>query len=126
MLEIDKDFKKVLCLLAQDDVEPRRPVKKEIRAASSTSDGVVEYRQKKGGRRQGNSLSVTLQCIHEHLQKYGEYNIHMDSGKVFKRLESKPDRRRIYDAVRWLEGFGLAKRMPVDKKIVVLILPEDR
>ena len=45
--------------------------------------------------------------IYRYLNKFGETCLDDDS---FKRSLGDPDDRRIYDAARWLEGFGLVVR----------------
>ena len=114
----DEDFKWMLHLLAQDEEES------QSQPSLCHHDGAVADHVKKG-RKQGCILRHVVQVIYDHLLNHGKYNIHQDRHTVFWRLKKIPDKRRIYEAVRWLESFDLARRGCVDKSNVFIVF-EDR
>ena len=137
---LDEDyFNEIIDLLAEDETAPtpkskrkeHKPspalhaqsitaVKRKQSVVTTTTKCMVDKKGHTKKTRKGITLCAISKSIHDHLKKYGKYNIHTDTDKVFQQIENhkKPDLRRIYDAVRWLESFGLARRGSFDRSTV--------
>lgn len=100
----DEDFREIINLLAGGDDAPKKRTR-DFNLIDSTS-----IRASRAIQVQGVGLSDIVYLLYAHIRQHREFDIHSDDDTVFKIFQCKPEKRRIYDAVRWLESFGLVKR----------------
>ena len=105
-------------------VKPRKePTKKRKRQSKNTA---APNKQPPGEKKQKQThhLADTMRKMYEYLTEHGEVNL---TDTKFREALGNPDVRRIYDALRWLEGFGFVEReqFPIEGKTIAYLIFED-
>ena len=127
----DEDFIEIMNLLAQGDNAPLLVQDESAPKTGSRNLNSVDSMsiQKTRGIRaprstRGSKVGIAdvVYQLYAHICQHGEFDINSDYDDVFKTLPRTPIKQRIYDAVRWLESFGLVERRADKFKFKVFLV----